>query len=117
MKASTPNAADWHIARAWVSISRLRLLDRSAISPAQAENNSTGPNWQADSNPMAMPLSVLRRISSVRATIVIQLPTWEMVCPTKNSRKFRDASEAKMLRRPTGAAAQGSSSGGGDCGC
>ena len=44
MNASAPRANDWHMASDWVISSRLRLLERSATTPAQADSSRTGPN-------------------------------------------------------------------------
>ena len=67
-----------------------------------ARGRSTGPNWQAASSPRARPLSVSRSTSSVWATIVSQLPTWEISWPPKNSRKLRTRSDrnVSLVARP-----------------
>jgi hypothetical protein len=89
-----------------VITSRRRFSVRSTSTPAQGESTSIGPNWQADSTPTAVPLPVRRSTSSVRATIVSQLPVLEIVCPTKNSRKLRERSDASVraTKPPTGGA-------------
>jgi hypothetical protein len=48
------------------------------MTPAQADSRRIGPNWQAVSSPTAKPLSVSLRTSSVSATIVSQLPVFEI---------------------------------------
>jgi hypothetical protein len=61
--------------------------------------SSTGPNWQAARMPMASPLLLVRcSTNRVWVTMVIQLPTWEMICPLKNSRKLRMLMDRKVSR-------------------
>ena len=100
MKANTAKAIDWAISPAWVIVSSRSLLDRSATSPANADSTRIGPNWQAASAPTATPLLVRCRTSSVSATIVSQLPEFEISWPMKNRRKLRDRSARTRLRIP-----------------
>ena len=91
--------------------SSVRLFERSATRPAHAPSRRIGPNWAAVSSPTAMPLPVRCRTSSTRAIEVSQLPTCEMSCPVKNSRKFRtEASGTCCGVAPSCDASQGSSS-------
>jgi hypothetical protein len=69
--------------RPWVIISRRRLSWRSASTPPNAPNNRIGTNCSAAVRPTAMPLSVSRTTSHISATICIQLPLIEMICPAK----------------------------------
>src|SRR4051812_19329670 len=96
MKASAASTNDWPISAAWVTYRSVRLLVRSTITPAHGDSTRIGPNWQAASRPTATPLSVRCSTSSVSATIVNQLPLLEIVWPTKNSRKFRECSDATV---------------------
>ena len=68
------------------------------MAPALIENIRSGPYWAAVISPMARPLWVRCSTSSVRATVVSQLPVLEIVCPMKNRRKFRVRSDANVLR-------------------
>ncbi len=79
--------------------SSLRLSERSATSPAHGPSTSSGANWVAASRPRATPLPVRRSTSRVWATIVSQLPTCEISCPPKKSRKLRVWSETEGLAR------------------
>src|ERR1041384_3594149 len=96
MKPRTARQNDCAMARAWTAISSLRLSERSATRPAKAPIRRTGPNWAAARAPRAQPLSVSFSTSSVWATSVSQLPTWEMSWPPKKRRKFRTCIERKM---------------------
>ena len=96
MNASAASANDCTIARLWMMMRSRRLSDRSAITPAHAPNSSTGRNWHAVMIPTATPLWVMCRTSSVWATSVIQLPAWEIVWPSKNSRKLRTCSDRNV---------------------
>ena len=88
-KTRKAKANDWAIATNCTMTSSLRLSERSAMRPAQAPRNSTGPNWQAARMPTARPLSVRCSTNNVIAIMVSQLPTCEMSWPPKNSRKLR----------------------------
>ncbi len=68
---------------ACVTISSLRLGQRSASTPPQAPKRRIGRNWSADVTPTATPLPVSSRISHISATICIQLPLSETICPAK----------------------------------
>ena len=98
MKASNASTIDSTISRPWVTKRRFRLLCRSAMAPAPIEKSRSGPYWAAMSSPMARPLWVRCSTSSVRATVVSQLPVLEIVCPMKNSRKFRVRRDPNVLR-------------------
>ena len=74
------------------------MSDRSATRPAHAPRMRIGPNWPAVSRPIAMPLPVRCSTSSTSAIDVSHVPTWEMSCPVKNSRKLRTPSEANVVR-------------------
>src|SRR5664279_470606 len=89
MNARAASATDWAISIDWVMNSRFRLLDLSAIAPPQTDRNRIGPNWQAASHPTATPLLVRCNTSSVRATMVSQLPVFDTNWPKKNSLKLR----------------------------
>ena len=64
---------------AWVTSSSERFGQRSASTPPQAPNRSTGRNCSAEVTPTATPLPVSSRISHISATICIQLPLSETI--------------------------------------
>jgi hypothetical protein len=66
-----------------VTVSSARLSSRSASTPPQAPNSSTGRNWSPAVNPTAAPLPVSCTISHISATICIQLPEIETTWPAK----------------------------------
>ena len=66
-----------------VIVSSVRLSKRSASSPPQAPNSSTGRNWSPAVMPTAAPLPVSCTISHISATICIQLPETETTWPAK----------------------------------
>ena len=67
----------------WVTISSLRLSKRSASDPPSAPNRRMPVNCSAVAIPTAKPESVSVRISQSSATICIQLPASETICPPK----------------------------------
>ncbi len=83
MAASANSVSAGSTIVAWVTISSPRLGTRSASSPPQAPNSSTGRNCSAEVTPTATPLSVSRSTSHISATICIQLPLSEMIWPAK----------------------------------
>jgi len=76
------------------------LSDRSAIAPAHADSSRIGPNWKLARIPTPSPLPVILSTSRVRATLVSQLPVFEISWPTKNSRKLRFRRARNVLRMP-----------------
>jgi hypothetical protein len=68
---------------AWVTISSRRLAKRSASTPPQAPKRRIGRNCNAVVIPTATPLPVSERTSQTSATICIQLPESETICPAK----------------------------------
>ena len=68
---------------AWVTISNRRLSKRSASSPPQAPKRRIGRNCSAVVMPTMTPLPVNERTSQISATICIQLPDSETICPPK----------------------------------
>jgi hypothetical protein len=66
-----------------VTVSSVRLSNRSASTPPQAPNRSTGRNCSPAVMPTAVPLPVSCTISHISATICIQLPEIETTCPPK----------------------------------
>ena len=76
------------------------MSERSAMSPAHAPISRTGPNWAAARKPIATPLSVSFRTSSVNATIVSQLPICEISWPLKKRRKLRTCSDWNVSLTP-----------------
>ncbi len=99
MKASAASTKDWAISSDWVIARRRRLSVRSTITPAQADSSRIGPNWHAESRPTAAPLPVRWSTRSVSATMVSQLPVFEIVWPTKNSRKLRERNDERVRWR------------------
>jgi hypothetical protein len=69
--------------RVWVVISSRRLGSRSASRPPHTPANNIGTNWSAAVSPTATLEFVRRRTSHISATICIQLPLSEVICPMK----------------------------------
>ena len=66
------------------------------MAPAHADRKRIGPNWQAVMIPTATPLPVIVSTSRMRATVVSQLPEFEISWPMKNSLKLRFLKEIKV---------------------
>jgi hypothetical protein len=69
--------------KAWVTNNRRRLSSRSASTPPQPPNTSSGRNWRPAVMPTAAPEPVSCTISHISATICIQLPETETTWPAK----------------------------------
>ena len=68
---------------AWVTISSLRLLMRSASTPPIAPKTRIGRNCSAAVRPTAVPVPVSFTTSHISATVCIQLPESEITWPAK----------------------------------
>ena len=99
MNASAASTNDWTMAHDWTIISSLRLSERSATRPAQGPMTQHRPNWQAARMPRAMPLSVRCSTSSVWATIVSQLPIWEIELADEEQAEVADLQRRERLLR------------------
>jgi len=82
-RESASSASAGSAIRAWVIINRLRFGKRSASTPPHAPKSRIGRNWRAVVVPTARPLPVSERISQTSATICIQFPESETICPAK----------------------------------
>ncbi len=96
VSTTNPNTSDWTIAPTWVANKIVRLSKRSAKAPPQKPSSSTGPNCAAASRPSNTPDPVSSRMRRVCATIVIQVPVWEIVWPMKNNRKLRTRNDRNV---------------------
>ena len=100
MKASAARANDCTMARAWTIDQQPALVgavgDQAGPRAEQEHRERTG---RRSSRPTAKPLWVSLSTSSVWATSVSQLPTWEMSCPPKKRRKLRTRNERNVLVR------------------
>ncbi len=77
----------------------VRFGSRSAISPPHAPKINTGSAWSAVTRPSAVPEPVSSSTRIPCATDCIHVPDMDMACPTKNRRKLRMASDAKVRWR------------------
>ena len=79
----TPSAKAWSADRLWVTIATRRLSSRSAPAPASSEKKSEGNVSIAVTTPSKNGEFVMRTTSQPTATICIQVPMREKICPEK----------------------------------
>ncbi len=84
---------------AWSATSRRRLSVRSATRPPYGPTSRIGSVWAANVSPTHVADPVISRTNQAWATICIQVPTSEIDCPAKYSRKLGIDSAEKVSRR------------------